>query len=111
MAKHTDIAKELYARIVEQARKEAFYRSCGVPDSVDGRFDSIAVHCFLVLYRIKSEDEKGAALAWQDGRLYATGNRVLFNPAFQQSPGGCMPIRFPAFLICLLIEEGAIKRR
>ena len=63
MAKHTDIAKELYARIVEQARKEAFYRSCGVPDSVDGRFESIAVHCFLVLYRIKSEDEKGADLA------------------------------------------------
>jgi cytochrome b pre-mRNA-processing protein 3 len=63
MTKHTDIAKGLYTRIVEQARKEAFYRSCGVPDSVDGRFESIAVHCFLILYRIKNEDEEGADLA------------------------------------------------
>ena len=63
MSKHPDIAKNLYQRIVEQARKEAFYRRCGVPDTVDGRFESIALHCFLVLHRLKSEDEEGADLA------------------------------------------------
>ena len=63
MSKHVDIAKNLYGQIVEQARKEAFYRRCGVPDTVDGRFESIAVHCFLVLYRLKKEGEEGADLA------------------------------------------------
>lgn len=63
MSKHVDIAKNLYGQIVEQARKESFYRRCGVPDTVDGRFESIAVHCFLVLYRLKNEGEEGADLA------------------------------------------------
>ena len=63
MSKYPDIAKNLYRRTVEQARKEALYCRCGVPDSVDGRFESIALHCFLILHRLKSEDEEGADLA------------------------------------------------
>ena len=43
----------LYDIIVEQSRKPEFYRHCGVPDSVDGRFDMIALHAFLVLRRLK----------------------------------------------------------
>jgi len=39
----------LYRAIVAQARREEFYRLLGVPDSLEGRFDLIALHAFLVL--------------------------------------------------------------
>lgn len=49
-----------YAVIVAQARQAAFYDGCAVPDSVDGRFDLIALHAFLVLRRLKAEGEATA---------------------------------------------------
>lgn len=42
----------LYAGLVAQARLPAFFLAGGVPDSVDGRFDMIALHAFLVLRRL-----------------------------------------------------------
>ncbi|MGH6946672.1 MAG: ubiquinol-cytochrome C chaperone family protein [Kiloniellales bacterium] len=56
-------AAALYGRIVEQARQPAFYRSADVPDSLDGRFELIALHAFLVLHRLKREGEAGTGLA------------------------------------------------
>ncbi len=44
---------ELYRRIVEQARRPAFYLDLGVPDTLDGRFDMVALHVFLVNHRLK----------------------------------------------------------
>lgn len=52
-------ALKLYARLVEQARHPAFYAGCGVPDTVDGRFDMIVLHIFLVLRRLKAEERAG----------------------------------------------------
>ncbi len=52
-------ANSLYADIVEQARSPRFYRELGVPDTVEGRFDLIAVHMFLVLRRLKGEAAAG----------------------------------------------------
>ncbi len=46
----------LYSRIVEQARQPAFYRNNGVPDSLDGRFELVILHVFLVLHRLKQTD-------------------------------------------------------
>jgi cytochrome b pre-mRNA-processing protein 3 len=48
-------AQQLHARIVEQARQPAFYAALGVPDTLDGRFELIALHCFLVMRRLKVE--------------------------------------------------------
>lgn len=45
--------RSLYARVVEQARLPDFYRDAGVPDTLDGRFDMIVLHAFLVLHRLK----------------------------------------------------------
>ncbi len=56
-------AYRLYAVIVDQSRRPAFYVHAGVPDSFDGRFDMVAVHLFLVLYRLRNEGPKGTALA------------------------------------------------
>jgi cytochrome b pre-mRNA-processing protein 3 len=46
----------LYGAIVAQARHPAFYRSYGVPDTVNGRFEMIIVHLALVLSRLEAED-------------------------------------------------------
>ena len=56
-------ARALYLRVVQQARDPAFYTACGVPDSVDGRFEMVALHVFLVLHRLKRERARTAELA------------------------------------------------
>lgn len=57
----------LFTAIVTQARQPGFYRDLGVPDTVDGRFDLVALHCFLVMRRLKGQ---GAAPAALSRRLY-----------------------------------------
>lgn len=48
-------AHAAYTSIVEQARAPDFFLDLEVPDSLDGRFEMIAVHMFLVLNRLKAE--------------------------------------------------------
>ena len=50
-------ADALYMSAVEQARQPEFYSNMGVPDTVDGRFDMIALHVFLILRRLKKGDD------------------------------------------------------
>jgi cytochrome b pre-mRNA-processing protein 3 len=55
-----DSAEAIYRKIVEQARKPIFYADLDVPDTVDGRFELVALHAFLVLRRLKPDaGEKG----------------------------------------------------
>ena len=56
-------AAALYRVVVEQARLPRFYLDHGVPDTVDGRFDMIALHAFLVLHRLKQDHAQTATLA------------------------------------------------
>ena len=56
-------ARDLYQSVVLQARRPEFYLNCGVSDSVDGRFDMIALHAFLLLHRLKRDHERTADLA------------------------------------------------
>ena len=56
-------AGKLYAKAVEQARQPEFYASHGVPDTVDGRFELIALHVFLLLHRLKQDHPASADLA------------------------------------------------
>lgn len=46
-----------YGRIVDQSRQPLFYTDCGVPDTLDGRFDMLALHAFLVVHRLKGQGE------------------------------------------------------
>ena len=55
-------AATLYGLIVAQARQRGFYLA-GVPDTVQGRYEMIALHIFLVLHRLKQEGGRGADLA------------------------------------------------
>lgn len=46
-------AHALYLTLVEKARQERFYAEMDVPDTLDGRFEMILLHLFLVLHRLK----------------------------------------------------------
>jgi len=50
-----DASQSLYEAIVAAARRERFYAEWSVPDTLDGRFDMISLHLFLVLARLKGE--------------------------------------------------------
>ena len=50
-------AHRLYIILVEQARQSTFYETCGVADTVAGRFDMVALHAILLLRRLQREGE------------------------------------------------------
>ncbi len=56
-------AGKLYGGIVKQARNRGFYADLDVPDTVDGRFDMIALHAALVMRRLKSGTGRSADLS------------------------------------------------
>lgn len=56
-------AEKLYDGIVKQARNRKFYADLDVPDTVDGRFDMIALHAALVMRRLKSGTGRSADLS------------------------------------------------
>lgn len=45
--------RSVYEAIVAAARHPVFYADMGVEDSLDGRFDMIALHTYMVLDRLK----------------------------------------------------------
>lgn len=62
-----DRSEEVYRRIVAQARRPEFYAAGGVPDSLDGRFEMLALHLFLVLHRLQRERDDPACGALAQG--------------------------------------------
>ncbi len=58
----SDVAAPLYEAAVRQARDPAFYGSGRVPDTVEGRFECIALHVYLLVRRL-SGDNGDATLA------------------------------------------------
>ena len=51
-------AARAYDGIVAQARQPYFYLEAGVPDTLDGRFDLIVLHAFLVMHRTAGHGAK-----------------------------------------------------
>ncbi|MDA8231294.1 MAG: ubiquinol-cytochrome C chaperone family protein [Magnetospirillum sp.] len=47
-----NLSHDLYVALVEQARRPVFYTRFGVPDTVDGRFDMVVLHAFLLMRRL-----------------------------------------------------------
>lgn len=56
-------ARLLYEAIVERSRAPVFHAGFGVADSIDGRFDLLVLHLYLVLARLREEGEAGAEFA------------------------------------------------
>jgi cytochrome b pre-mRNA-processing protein 3 len=59
---HESFAAALYTRTAEQAREPVLFEACGIPDTLDGRFDALALHAALMIDRLRLEPD-GEALA------------------------------------------------
>jgi cytochrome b pre-mRNA-processing protein 3 len=57
-----EFAAALYAGTAETARAPELFEACGIPDTLDGRFDALALHAALVIDRLRREPE-GETLA------------------------------------------------
>ena len=68
-----DTIAALYGMIVAQARAPAFYRTYGVPDTVNGRLEMVMLHAVLLLRRLERWTEAAAAY---DRALELTANRA-----------------------------------
>jgi cytochrome b pre-mRNA-processing protein 3 len=85
----------IYGMIVAQAREPLFYRDLGVPDTVNGRFDLLVLHLWIVLRRLRSAPD-GAKLCQtlfdhfcsdMDGNLRELGVGDLTVPKRMQAFG------------------------
>ncbi|HEY4171354.1 MAG TPA: ubiquinol-cytochrome C chaperone family protein [Reyranella sp.] len=57
-----EFAAALYVRTAERARAPELFEACGIPDTLDGRFDALALHAALMIDRLQREPD-GEALA------------------------------------------------
>jgi len=57
------IAPLLYGKLVAAARAPAFYRDLKVPDTIEGRYEMIALHAALLLLRVREGSRGQARLA------------------------------------------------
>jgi cytochrome b pre-mRNA-processing protein 3 len=95
----------IYGMIVTQAREPLFYRDLGVPDTVNGRFDLLVLHMWMVLRRLKAmEGEADLSQALfdrfcddMDGNLREMGVGDLTIPKRMQAFGEAFYRRAAAY--------------
>lgn len=63
-------ARQLYESAVAQGRQPVFYTALGVPDSVDGRFDLICLHIWLLQRRLPRGGAATAAVAQELAEIF-----------------------------------------
>ena len=56
-------ADALYRSVVEAARRPALFADLGIPDTMDGRYETVALHAYLVLRRLKRDHAATSDLA------------------------------------------------
>jgi cytochrome b pre-mRNA-processing protein 3 len=103
----------IYGMIVTQAREPLFYRDLAVPDTVNGRFDMLVLHLWMVLRRLKPT--KGGAELSQalfdrfcddmDGNLREMGVGDLTVPKRMQAFGEAFYGRAAAYDLALAAGE------
>jgi cytochrome b pre-mRNA-processing protein 3 len=108
----------IYGMIVTQAREPLFYRDLGVPDTVNGRFDLLLMHLWLVLRRLKSV-EAGPELSQalfdhfcidMDDNLREMGVGDLTVPKRMQAFGEAFYGRTAAYDLALTDSEEALAQ-
>jgi cytochrome b pre-mRNA-processing protein 3 len=55
-------ARSLYDAVVARAREPVFHTEFAVPDTIDGRFDLLTLHAFVLMVALKSAGPAGAKL-------------------------------------------------
>jgi cytochrome b pre-mRNA-processing protein 3 len=78
------LAAALQERLVDRARAPVFYTALGVADSMDGRFDLVALHAWLVLERLKAARLDALAQALTDALF------IAFDEALREQGTGDM---------------------
>jgi cytochrome b pre-mRNA-processing protein 3 len=53
----SELAEAIYLRTAERARDPHLFEACGIPDTLDGRFDALALHAALVIDRLRHEPD------------------------------------------------------
>jgi cytochrome b pre-mRNA-processing protein 3 len=108
----------IYGMIVTQAREPLFYRDLGVPDTVNGRFDLLVLHLWMVLRRLKPI-EGGEALSQalfdrfcddMDANLREMGVGDLIVPKRMQAFGEAFYGRVAAYDLALADGREALAQ-
>jgi len=60
---HRAAGHRLYVSAAEHSRSPALYERYLVPDTLDGRFDSLVLHVFLILHRLRNQGEDALELS------------------------------------------------
>jgi cytochrome b pre-mRNA-processing protein 3 len=109
-----DTIAALYGAIVAQARSPAFYRSYGVPDTVNGRLEMLLLHTFLFSRRVSGEGEAVRALGQEvfdlfcrdmDGNLREMGVGDLAVPGQMRQIGEAFYGRAAAYEAALATDD------
>ena len=103
----------IYGMIVTQAREPLFYRDLGVPDTVNGRFDLLVLHLWMVLRRLRpTADGVGLSQALfdrfcddMDANLREMGVGDLTVPKRMQTFGEAFYGRVAAYDVALAAGE------
>ena len=109
--------RPLWQRTVELAREPAWYRDCGVPDTVDGRYDMITSVLAVVLIRMEKSPELMAPSVHltelfvddMDGQLREQG---IGDPTLGKYMGKMMSAmggRLGAFRDALAADQAAVE--
>ncbi len=112
-----DALRPLWQRTVEMAREPAWYRDCGVPDTVDGRYDMITSVLAVVLIRMEQSAELMAPSVYltelfvddMDGQLRQQG---IGDPALGKYIGrmvAAMGGRLGAFRDAFSADQAALQ--
>ncbi len=108
----------IYGMIVAQAREPAFYAGMNVPDTVDGRFDTVLLHLWMVLRHLR-KGENGDSLSQElfdrfcedmDANLREMGVGDLTVPKRMQAFGEAFYGRTAAYDLALAGGEGDLAQ-
>src|SRR5580692_6601762 len=108
----------IYGMIVTQAREPLFYRDLGVPDTVNGRFDLLILHLWMVLRRFRSiQDAAHVSQALfdrfcedMDANLREMGVGDLTVPKRMQAFGEAFYGRAAAYDLAIADSRGALAQ-
>jgi len=106
----------IYGMIVAQAREPVFYQALGVPDTVNGRFDMVLLHLWMVLRRMnRAGDHAGLAQSLfdrfcsdMDHNLRELGTGDLAVPRRMREFGEAFYGRTAAYDLALAAGEGPL---
>jgi len=108
----------IYGMIVTQGREPLFYRDLGVPDTVNGRFDLLVLHLWMVLRRLRPM-EGGTGLSQalfdrfcddMDANLREMGVGDLTVPKRMQAFGEAFYGRVAAYDLALAESPAALAQ-